>query len=472
MPISNLNVGGIHYLVTSSWLTWLVLDLLAPLTSVADLPNHPTLSKPYLSNAIPKLTEQASSLLRKEKAALWRMKQLLTKFRGDETWVPCGIFETGNDIMLFRSSYTVPQQVPPHTNHIQNKVAPEGTQQDQHISQTGIEEDPTQVQGVAKEALTIGQGDAETKVERSENNEAVAMNEPVEEPSEPTDTEPKTVEQSGNEKQDTKQPDQDRPPENPANADTTISDQQRPPQDSTTAASDGADQTTAHDTQANLPDPRPQSSPKSTEQPGPAPNDMKLLLDEGEQPNHSVIEPQPPSHRMTTRLRAQATTNTTTTSSTTTSASTAPSPTPAQPSSYPIHPIFLVPPSARPDRDFGLPPAEAEETRRLLMLYVQKQEEVCRGAWRLYEGLLKADRLRQTVFRWAKAEAHVGEMSDGEDWYDKEEWGLDEDLKKGHDEDEDDGPGGVGGVGGAGAGPGPGGGAGNERAKKTRSRRA
>ena len=43
--------------------------------------------------------------------------------------------------------------------------------------------------------------------------------------------------------------------------------------------------------------------------------------------------------------------------------------------------------------------------------------------------------------KWAKAEAHVGlnrDMSDGEDWYDKEEWGLDEDLKKGQDEDEED----------------------------------
>jgi hypothetical protein len=30
-------------------------------------------------------------------------------------------------------------------------------------------------------------------------------------------------------------------------------------------------------------------------------------------------------------------------------------------------------------------------------------------------------------------------MSDGEDWYDKEEWGLEEDLKKGQDEDEETG---------------------------------
>ncbi|KAH6640591.1 RXT2-like protein [Chaetomium tenue] len=106
-----------------------------------------------------------------------------------------------------------------------------------------------------------------------------------------------------------------------------------------------------------------------------------------------------------------------------------------------IHPLFQLPPAARPDRDLGLPDQEAEEVRRLLLLYVQKQEEICRGTKRLYEGLLKADRLRQTVWHWAKAEAHSGpnrDMSDGEDWYDKEAWGLTEDLKKGEDEVEED----------------------------------
>jgi hypothetical protein len=106
-----------------------------------------------------------------------------------------------------------------------------------------------------------------------------------------------------------------------------------------------------------------------------------------------------------------------------------------------IHPYFLVPQKCHPDRDLGLPQHEAEETRRLLQLYVQKQEEICRGAQRVYDGLLKADRYRHLVMKWAKAEAHVGinrDMSDGEDWYDKEEWGLDEDLKKGQDEEEED----------------------------------
>ncbi|KAI0152654.1 RXT2-like protein [Xylariaceae sp. FL1272] len=108
-----------------------------------------------------------------------------------------------------------------------------------------------------------------------------------------------------------------------------------------------------------------------------------------------------------------------------------------------IHPIFLPPRSARPDRDLGIPESEAEDMRRMLQLYVQKQEEVCRGTKRLYEGLLRADRMRKTVLSWSKHEAHVGpnrDMSDGEDWYDKEEWGLEEDLKKGADEEEEETP--------------------------------
>jgi len=106
-----------------------------------------------------------------------------------------------------------------------------------------------------------------------------------------------------------------------------------------------------------------------------------------------------------------------------------------------IHPLFLAPRSAHPDRDLGLPEQEAEDVRRLLQLWVQKQDEVARGTKKLYEGLLKADRLRKTVLEWAKAEAHCGpnrDMSDGEDWYDKEAWGLTEDLKKGEDEVEED----------------------------------
>ena len=106
-----------------------------------------------------------------------------------------------------------------------------------------------------------------------------------------------------------------------------------------------------------------------------------------------------------------------------------------------VHPIFLPPAGARPSRDLGVPAEEAEDLRRMLNAFVQKQEEVARGSQRLYDGLNKAERLRKDVLHWSKAEAHCGpnrDMSDGEDWYDKEEWGLTEDLKKGQDDEEED----------------------------------
>lgn len=171
------------------------------------------------------------------------------------------------------------------------------------------------------------------------------------------------------------------------------------------------------------------------EQPKPIANlgeDGDVIMVEGDeqQPNGNN-EASPVIHRMTTRGKAQVASDKTT-SSQTRSVSPVGSTVPA------IHPLFLMPESVGPDRDFGLPKDEAEATRRILMSYVQKQEEVCRGTEKLYNGLLKADRMRKTVFEWCKAEGHLGEMSDGEDWYDKEEWGLEEDLRKGHDDEEDE----------------------------------
>ena len=160
-------------------------------------------------------------------------------------------------------------------------------------------------------------------------------------------------------------------------------------------------------------------------------NEDDTMVD-AERPEVPNNDHQPLTHRMTTRAQAQAVSSENTTSSRTRSPSVASSVLPL------IHPLFLMPHGACPDRDFGLPPDEAEATRRILMSYVQKQEEVCRGVEKLYDGFLKAQRMKKNVLDSCKAEGHLGEMSDGEDWYDKEEWGLEEDLRKGHDEDDDD----------------------------------
>ncbi|CAG8118926.1 unnamed protein product [Penicillium olsonii] len=156
------------------------------------------------------------------------------------------------------------------------------------------------------------------------------------------------------------------------------------------------------------------------------PKDDEHEVDEGDQEMNDDSSPEP-LRRMTTRAQANAD-NDGSPASFADSTSTLPTP----------HPLFLIPDNVRPDANFGLPPAEAEETRRLLWSYIQKQEETVRGFEHMFDSLIKAARMKSDVLEWCKAEGHVGEMSDGEDWYDREKWGLaeGEDLKKGTDEDE------------------------------------
>ena len=68
-----------------------------------------------------------------------------------------------------------------------------------------------------------------------------------------------------------------------------------------------------------------------------------------------------------------------------------------------------------------------------MLVYVQNQDEIVRSLETLYSVLARADRMRKNIFRAAKAEGHVHDdgrgnmvtdMSDGEDWYDPEDWGL------------------------------------------------
>lgn len=131
---------------------------------------------------------------------------------------------------------------------------------------------------------------------------------------------------------------------------------------------------------------------------------------------------------------------------------------------------FFFPPNYAVDRDFGIPANEAEETRRLLLAAVQRQEEFMRGLNKVYSGLLQAKRKKQDVWRWCRAMEGVREhqatktrrdiseiteeemlagLSDNEDWYDKDEWQLEQPLLKGKEEEEEE-----------------------EKTKKTRGRRA
>jgi hypothetical protein len=91
------------------------------------------------------------------------------------------------------------------------------------------------------------------------------------------------------------------------------------------------------------------------------------------------------------------------------------------PSPTSVHPFFLAPQTV-PPVDYTNPD---EDPLGPLLSYISKQEEIVRSYTELH--------------RWCKAEGHVGEMSDGEDWIDLEEWGLQPgELVKGKEEDDND----------------------------------
>lgn len=311
----------------------MTVDLLAPLTSAADLPNHPALSIAYTCRHLADLANEAGSLSRKEQITIARAKNLFVRLQGDSLFAPAALAATSAE--PFRELWS--NGTTGHAFDGEPQQAHEGELQDTVESSHDVDmEDMGHANGATQKNGTNGNA----------RPEAINGTEPVTNGmSHDVDTD--THEENGDRAQSLAEDD----------------------------ASDTASQQTAH--------------------------------------------------RMTTRARAHA-------------AST-PSP-PQSPASgnQSIHPLFTFSSDSLPDRDFGLPPNEAEETRMLLMAYVQKQDEVARITSDLYHGMLQADRMRQDVFKWAKAEAHVGQMKDGEDWYDKVEWGLDADLVKGRDEEDDE----------------------------------
>ncbi|EON61429.1 hypothetical protein W97_00644 [Coniosporium apollinis CBS 100218] len=339
-------------------------ELLAPLTSAADLPTHPSLSTPYYSKSLTEMVEGARLTLQREKANLWRMKHLLTRFRGDHTWTPCGIFATDYDQVLLRalmpSNYRAVFAFQNGGPQDQGSLSWDNNSDSRTLGMDGLQTPPTT-------SALLQAPEAEAR--------------PAED-----------VQMLGG---------------------TSVQ--------HFDAAEATIDTVKAIAKKAN--------GEESAAQNGATTDGVTKAIDHSGEADDSAS--QPPAHRMTTRAQAHANSNPLSPRSSPTRSATAD----VVP---PIHPFFNFLPSCRPDRDVGLPPEVAEDTRKFLNLYVQRQEEVIRGVEQLYDGLLKAERMRKEVIKWAKAEGHVGEMSDGEDWYDKDEWGLLEDLVKGKEEEEVD----------------------------------
>ncbi|KAL2259370.1 hypothetical protein VTK26DRAFT_6974 [Humicola hyalothermophila] len=360
-------------------------QILAPLTAVTDLPSHPTLSRPFTSSALTELVGQARTLMQKENAALWKAKPLLTRLVGDSTWAPCGLMTApdDSDALLFTdtvSFFNRPAPAAAPSLNDGSRAAQENTS-----TEPGYR-GPDSEEAVARPT---------EKTDQNKTDRATVDGETL-----PDATAERNAENEGGEESG-----QDKPAEHGPRANGNHD----------------------HGNEGKEDDGQTEDIPKKADPPGDTDVEM------GEAPGA-----EPPPGGTGTAPHATASPAAARPGTGPASAAGRRSPTPEEPF---IHPLFRLPAAAHPDRDVGLPEHEAEEVRRLLLLYVQKQEEICRGTKRLYEGLLRADRYRRTVWQWSKAEAHCGpnrDMSDGEDWYDRDEWGLEEDLKKGEDEVEED----------------------------------
>ena len=410
-------------------------ELLAPLTSAADLPTHPSLSNPYYSKSITEMARKAEESLQRERAYLHRVKRLLTRFRGDEEWAPCGIMNSDMDILA-----------PPEAN----KAGANGTQlvngsgSSKAVQETEQSDRSVVAKGANERDIDLGDSCSFKKSDKRQL-EVPSANMTVDE------REKRAVD--GKELIDTER---DFHTSNDAKVNGTDQEQRltNAQWDKMNSSKVEKDVVPEHDVSLNQQTKQNESDSRAENQ-NQAPNPDDTL------PSPTVEDDLDPTavapRRVVTRAQTHAKSKTS-----------SPSLPNASPLPYSnnsivageaevdllpsVHPLFLIPSSAIPDRNVGLPSPQADELRRQLLLWVQKQEEVVRGIQKLCFGLLKADRMRHDVLSWTKAEGHLHEMSDGEDWYDREEWALEEELVKGKEEEEDE--------------------AGGVTAKKTRQRRA
>ncbi|OMP88460.1 Transcriptional regulatory protein rxt2 [Diplodia seriata] len=383
-------------------------ELLAPLTSAADLATHPSMSIPYYSNHITELANNSREVLQREEKSLWRAKAIMQKLLGDDTWLPVGLMETDYDRDLLNehvpaaaatsafvgsmdadnaerqgASWEDPAKGSEDTN-MQATPQPAGAQQTGPQAPSGDNDVPME-NGIERQDTGPARGESSQQTEAQQNARSNGTN---------ADQSTEVLHQNGTRQNGA---DGDR---QMANADALKQ------EDQGASAENAGDRMQVDITNGTAED----------------------GSDDGEDSNS-----QQTSHRMTTRAQRRA-------NSQQSSAPGSPHTlSPHSPAEPPIHPLFQFPVENLLDRDMGLPPNEAEDTRTWLLMYIQKQEEVVRQTRALYMGLMEADRKRKMVLKWTKAEGHVGEMSDGEDWVDKEEWGLTEDLVKGKEEEEEEG---------------------------------
>lgn len=336
------------------------------------------MSPAYTSKALDQMIEQISATLRREQNNLVKMKNLLSTLRGDSQWAPCGAFHTEYDDLLLQGHW-LGDLDRAHPNLL-------GDSRDYWNADTAsaahtatdintINLDADNDVEMANGAAQNGSGDTQ-EATNGADAPMVGTEENVVGSANPIEGPVKTAPPGGDE---------------------------------------GTGEQTAQSNGADI---------KRNE-------DSTSLIEGGTEGDDEDAASLLMSHRMTTRAQANK-------QSEHSSPMLSTSPRFNDEDVPTIHPIYTFPASAQPDADFGLPNSEAEQLRSFLTIYVARKEEIVRCLTDLQRGLLQANRMRKNVFKWAKAEGHVGEMSDGEDWYDMEEWGLKEPLKKGEEEPDEE----------------------------------
>lgn len=366
------------------------IDILCPLKQASELPDHPTLSQPYRSKALPTMIKAIDEKLRRERAILARAHNLHRLFLGDSVWMSCGAVESKEDPFIFKPRDAEAS----HQQHREN-----GSQ-------------------IARgHAEKVDAGDTQPDGQSSDKN-GQNSNDDVEMAEAPVSEQDKIAENGELKQEDV-----------PSSLINVSRHSEGAEADSTARENNLSD-----NGKLNNKDQGPDTTQSSPHALGAERGDTVMKDASESKSSEGTSSPEPP-RRMTTRAQANASTSNE--NGVTSSSSRYPSPDAATQLST-AHPMFLTSDDIRPDKDFGLPSNEAEDTRRLLWSYIQKQEETVRNFTYMLNSLLRADHLKEDVFEWCKAEGHIGEMSDGEDWYDREKWGLaeGEDLKKGADDDE------------------------------------
>lgn len=371
------------------------IELLCPLKHPSELATHPTLSLPFIDRALPDMVRTTEDKLREERANLWRAKNLSRQFMGDEPWMPLGSLEANDEWDLFEPKPVdlLPASKKRKRNSDQNGVNGHG-----YANADTSDTAPLLVVEGSKSNPTA---DNNSPNKKDKGHAESTLDEPTEQSEEATGSFAPTT--------------------------NGVHNREVQPETKDEAADEMADETAVEKSK----DIEPQQEAKDAEQ--------------QDDDAHSEDETNPqPTRRITRALAAEH------------NSQTAPTPPPQSPNSttstvdsslLQADPLFLLPlalaANHRAPRSLarlGLPVDELMETRRLLMMYIQKQEESVRGYEALLGKLVKAKRMRDKVWEWCKTEGHVGEWSDGEDWIDAEAWGLaPEELKKGKDEEEVEG---------------------------------